>query len=278
MRMLSNQALYPLLASRSGDPNRYGHIWGEYIFNEASTLTIQNTNQIDTIAPYRGSANQPFAQHASTNRPIYTPNYFSGRAVAIFNGLASSDNYLSAGTTICWSSSGMTILWAGVLSSSKPSQMILSKHGANTNGSFFLAQTTVGTLTFTLINVNSTRVNLNVSGMPTDQFIVVGCTYDGTTMRIYLDGIEVGNISQTGVIKNYSANLMMGNYTILDYTFNGAYGHLLVYDEPLTADKVRSCTWNYIKPYWGITSEIWYEGNYAAWYDDNGIYYFTPQV
>ena len=72
---------------------------------------------------------------------------------------------------------------------------------------------------------------------------IVG-TYDGSRMRVYVNGQQVGSQSQTGSISNYSSTLDIGAYGNLSktssYLFGGGMDELAVYPTALTALQVQT--------------------------------------
>jgi len=66
---------------------------------------------------------------------------------------------------------------------------------------------------------------------------VVG-TYDGTDVKLYVDGIERGFVTQTGLSSNPSYSLRIGSNNGNGY-FNGIIDNVLVYNRALSSDEVK---------------------------------------
>lgn len=64
---------------------------------------------------------------------------------------------------------------------------------------------------------------------------IVG-TYDGSNVRLYLNGLEVTNVAQPGLTFNTSASLLVAN----TLATNLKADEIAVYDRPLTAEEIRS--------------------------------------
>jgi hypothetical protein len=75
----------------------------------------------------------------------------------------------------------------------------------------------------------------------------VAGTYDGTTVRLYVDGTEVGSGTADGVAIGYqqdTQDLFMGDYPISScpgHAYTGALDEARVYNRALTAAEVNSC-------------------------------------
>jgi hypothetical protein len=70
--------------------------------------------------------------------------------------------------------------------------------------------------------------------LPRDHFTHVVGTYDGATMRLYIDGLDVGAQAATRVIPASTAAVLIGPH------FPGILDEVAVYDHPLGADRVRA--------------------------------------
>ncbi len=69
----------------------------------------------------------------------------------------------------------------------------------------------------------------------------VAATYDGTTARLYVDGLEVSNLDASGSIPPGSGPLLMGNDGS-ERRYNGAIDSVLFTTHALTADEVQALT------------------------------------
>jgi hypothetical protein len=63
-------------------------------------------------------------------------------------------------------------------------------------------------------------------------------TYDGASMKIYLDGIEVASRPQTGQMTHGSDPLYIGRNSRMDTYFSGTIDEVSIYSEALSADAV----------------------------------------
>ena len=86
---------------------------------------------------------------------------------------------------------------------------------------------------------STSAINVNASVSTAGWHHVVG-TYDGTTMRIYLDGSESATIGQTGSINTSTFPLEIGRYySSQTYAQTGAIAQPRIYNRALTAEEVQ---------------------------------------
>jgi hypothetical protein len=96
------------------------------------------------------------------------------------------------------------------------------------------------------LSIGGTRVDLNKanSGWQYGVWNHIVATYDGSAMRIYLNGDEVASKSQTGSISTYSTPLAMGCFENLTksstYCYKGDLDELAVYGTALSAARVEA--------------------------------------
>ncbi len=103
-----------------------------------------------------------------------------------------------------------------------------------------------------LIETNKLRFRLNAggttytlvgsAGVQVNQWHHAAATYDGTTMRLYLDGSQVASMPATGNIGTNSAAIAMGNQPAGagDRPFGGDLDDVRVYSRTLNADDIAA--------------------------------------
>ena len=82
-----------------------------------------------------------------------------------------------------------------------------------------------------------------VSTMSTDVWYFIAVTYDGSTMRVYLDGVQVGSAAYAGAVSNDSTvAVALGNLPTGagNRAFNGAVDEAAVYDNALSAAQIAA--------------------------------------
>lgn len=67
----------------------------------------------------------------------------------------------------------------------------------------------------------------------------VAATYDGSFMRIYVNGVEVANKPQTGAIDAVTAPIVIGRNAVNNAGFQGGIDEVSLYNRALTASEIR---------------------------------------
>jgi hypothetical protein len=113
---------------------------------------------------------------------------------------------------------------------------------APTNDAYLLFWNGVGSNLFWRINIGGTTYSatgpvdsLNQIGV---WYYLVG-TYDGTIMRLYQDGVEIGSLSVSGSIQTTTGNLEMGRLVNFVYPLNGIIDDVRIYNYARTPDEIR---------------------------------------
>ncbi len=78
------------------------------------------------------------------------------------------------------------------------------------------------------------------SPLPTDVWMHLAVTYDGTDIYAYVDGEEVGTVPQRGVALDTTGfDLHIGTGAAFDRPFDGAHEEIRMWDVPLDAATIR---------------------------------------
>jgi hypothetical protein len=78
------------------------------------------------------------------------------------------------------------------------------------------------------------------AGVETGQWQHIAATYDGTMMRAFLDGEQIGELAVTGDIIENPILPTIGGRSDTSVSFDGAIDDVRVYDRALTADEIQS--------------------------------------
>lgn len=89
--------------------------------------------------------------------------------------------------------------------------------------------------------INGTAINSNTN-VPLLKWTHVVCTYDGSTIRIYQNGVQTGSTAFSGTITNNALNLMIGRQADGngEITFRGHYDQLRIYNRALNLSEVQT--------------------------------------
>ncbi len=78
------------------------------------------------------------------------------------------------------------------------------------------------------------------AGITTGQWFHVATTYDGTTMRVYVNGVDLGSGPKTGTIEvDAAVESFLGNQPNLSKTFDGVVDELRIFNVALTQPQIE---------------------------------------
>jgi len=77
--------------------------------------------------------------------------------------------------------------------------------------------------------------------LPVGRWVHLAATFDGNTMRLYMDGVECGAMDRPGEVRPNGCHLVIGNYEI-DHPahFTGLLDDVRLYDRALTPNEIRA--------------------------------------
>src|SRR4051812_5787016 len=88
------------------------------------------------------------------------------------------------------------------------------------------------------VNIGGDKAVSGTSLLPLNTWSHVAATYDGATMRLYVNGVQVGTRAQTGAIPASAGVLRIGGDTVYREYFGGQIDEIRVYNRPLTAAEI----------------------------------------
>jgi len=87
--------------------------------------------------------------------------------------------------------------------------------------------------------VGGTNVNLSgPSGLVTNTWTFLAATYDGATLRLYVNGTQVASQARTGVIATSTNQVQIGGDSIYGQYFRGSIDEVRIYNVALTAAQI----------------------------------------
>lgn len=104
--------------------------------------------------------------------------------------------------------------------------------------------------------------------LTTNSWQHVAATYDGAFMRIYVNGVEVGNKPQTGAIDNVAAPIVIGRNAVNGVGFVGGIDEVSLYNRTLSADEIQSISNAGRAGKYKAQATV--PANIAAWYPGDG--------
>ena len=134
---------------------------------------------------------------------------------------------------------------------------------------------------FGVSNNSKLHYNIRLSGgdkdivigsLPVSKWVYITLSYDGSNLKLYIDGSLVSINPATGTLdaagNSLSANLVIGSYNLPtggDY-YNGNLANVSIWNRALTSDEINSVMW---KPYQALSAT---ESNgLQAWYSLDDI-------
>ena len=78
------------------------------------------------------------------------------------------------------------------------------------------------------------------AALATNTWTHLAMTYDGTTMRLYVNGTQVATRAQTGSIATSTSALRIGGNSVWGEWFSGQIDEVRVYNRALTAAEVAT--------------------------------------
>src|SRR5438105_6130918 len=93
----------------------------------------------------------------------------------------------------------------------------------------------------TTINVGGSDVSATgPSALPLNSWSHLAATYDGTTMRIYVNGAQVGTFAVSGSITTSTGQLSIGGNNVWGEYFSGLIDEVRVYNRALSAAEIQT--------------------------------------
>jgi hypothetical protein len=77
-------------------------------------------------------------------------------------------------------------------------------------------------------------------GLALNTWAHLAATYDGATMRLYVNGVQVANRAQTGAIETSTNPLQIGGDSIYGQYFTGRIDEVRIYNRALSATQIQS--------------------------------------
>src|SRR5581483_10684350 len=78
------------------------------------------------------------------------------------------------------------------------------------------------------------------SSLKTRSWTFVAATYDGTTLRVYVNGNQTAAAPQTGSLVQSNGSLSIGGDSVLGNWFAGAIDNVRIYNRPLSATELSA--------------------------------------
>lgn len=129
---------------------------------------------------------------------------------------------------------------------------IVSNNTSPSNGYMLYQATEVPYNRAKIFVVTTSLQALNTTTLlSTNMWYNITSTYDGSFIRLYLNGVLDSSISQTGTVTSNPGPLLIGKLSYGDYYFNGNVSNTQVYNRALSAQEVQQ-NFNALRSRFGI--------------------------
>ncbi|HEX7254734.1 MAG TPA: LamG-like jellyroll fold domain-containing protein [Gaiellaceae bacterium] len=138
---------------------------------------------------------------------------------------------LSAGMTIsAWVRPSTLSAWRTVIFKPQPSNLVYALY-ANSNVNAPMGEAWIS---------GASAKPVGTTQLPLNAWTHLAATYDGTTVRLYVDGTEVGSVIRAGGITTSSDPLFIGGNPVWPEWFSGLIDEVRIYDRALTATELQA--------------------------------------
>jgi hypothetical protein len=194
-----------------------------YGFNEGSGTTTADAS---------GNANT-----GTTSNTTWTSSGKYGSALS-FNGTnswvtvadANSLDLTSALTLEAWGRPSSLSGWRAVLVKEQPSELCYSLY-ANSDTAAPVGDLYIG---------GAEQILHGTSAVPLNTWTHLALTYDGATMRLYVNGTQVSSQARTGNVATSANALRIGGDSVWGEYFNGLIDEVRVYNRALSASEIQT--------------------------------------
>ena len=150
-----------------------------------------------------------------------------------------TDDYISMGTASSVKPTQLTLACFFKINAINAPNVIVGKQGPVSGAASYALVVQNGQLYFRISNSSGTEYNASTSFSNTSTYNYAVGTYDGSNLRLYLNGASVGS-SSVAISIGYSDSypLLMGYYANA-FATNMSIGSLKLYNRPLSATEIQ---------------------------------------
>ena len=210
-------------------------------FPEENVVTNGLILNIDPSKPssYAGSGNTIYDLSGSGN----TGSLINGPAFSGLNGgtivFDATNDYISMGTASSVKPTQLTLACFFKINTIGAVHVIAGKQGTGSGAASYALVVQSGQLHFRISNSSGTEYNASTAFSNTSSYNYAVGTYDGSNLRLYLNGASVGNSSLSiSIVYSDSYPLLLGYYANSIAT-NMNVGSLKLYDRVLSATEIE---------------------------------------
>ena len=126
------------------------------------------------------------------------------------------------------------------------------------------------------INANDLDSNYTLTA---NDWIYLSATYDGSTMKLYVDGSVDNSLSLSGASVSVTTNAKIGDGTYENFKFDGNLANVAIWNRALSSDEINSVMW---KSYEKLTTtesnglQAWYKLEESELFDASTYLNYKP--
>ena len=94
----------------------------------------------------------------------------------------------------------------------------------------------------------ASRRSAGTTQLPVNTWTHLAATYDGATLRLFVNGVQAGSAALTGTLLNSSNALSIGGSLVLGEYFEGLIDEVRIYNRALTATEIRADMSRAVRP------------------------------
>lgn len=207
----------------------------ENIVKNGLVLNVDSANYLS----YVGTLNTAYDLSGSGN----TATLVNGTGFTGTNGGAflfdGTNDYISMGTASSVKPTQLTLACFFKINAIDAVNVISGKQGTGSGAASYAIVVQSGQLHFRISNSSGTEYNASTAFSNTSSYNYAVGTYDGSNLRLYLNGASVGSSSVSiSIVYSDSYPLLMGYYGNSIPT-NMSIGSLKLYNRPLSATEIQ---------------------------------------
>jgi hypothetical protein len=205
-------------------PPPTGGLVAAYGFNEGSGSTVNDASGNGNSGVIAGAA--------------WVTAGKSGAALS-FNG---TNSWVTINdTALLHLTTGMTLeAWIYPTALSGQNRTVILKQYTTTDSSFELYATEEVPYPITYVHTTDYYSAQGPTLPPLNTWTHLASTYDGSMLRMYLNGVQVGSTTVTGNMKTGSGPLRIGGNSLWGEYFQGLIDEVRVYNRALTASEIQT--------------------------------------
>jgi hypothetical protein len=229
-----NRALSASEVLQNYNASRKKYLPDENIVKNGLVLNIDAANP----SSYAGSGNNAFDLSGFGN----TATLVNGTGFGTTGGgtfvFDSTDDYISMGTASSVKPTQLSLACFFKINTINAPNVIAGKQGPSSGAASYALVVQSGLLNFRISNSSGTEYNASTSFSNTSSYNYAVGTYDGSNLRLYLNGASVGNSSVSiSIAYSDSYPLLMGYYASA-FATNMNIGSMQLYNRALSATEV----------------------------------------